>query len=84
MMTGRKAMERSADPLYDVAVIGGGRRLRRAAGAVPLPTCGVVLFERESDLAEGVSKGNSGVIHAGFNVPSGSLKARPNVAGLKA
>jgi glycerol-3-phosphate dehydrogenase len=43
----------------------------------------LLLLEKESDLAEGISKGNSGVIHAGFNVPPRSLKARTNVAGLK-
>jgi glycerol-3-phosphate dehydrogenase len=42
----------------------------------------LLLLEKESDLAEGISKGNSGVIHAGFNVPPGSLKARLNVEGL--
>jgi glycerol-3-phosphate dehydrogenase len=68
--------------VFDVAVIGGGvvgcavvRELSRYA-------LRVVLLEKAADLAEGVSKGNSGVIHAGFNVPPGSLKARLNVAGL--
>ena len=68
---------------YDVIVIGGGvvgcallRELSRYDLAV-------LLLEKESDLAEGISKANSGVIHGGFNVPPGSLKARTNVAGLR-
>ena len=68
--------------IYDVAVIGGG-----AVGCAVLRELSryelkLLLLEREADLAEGTSKGNSGVIHAGFNVPAGSLKARTNVAGL--
>jgi len=67
---------------YDVIVIGGG-----AVGCAVLRELSrydlrLLLLEREADLAEGISKGNSGVIHAGFNVPTGSLKARTNVVGL--
>ena len=61
-----------------------------AAGSSAAPSSGslsrydlrLLLLEKEADLAEGISKGNSGVIHAGFNVPAGTLKARTNVAGL--
>ncbi|MCX6558959.1 MAG: NAD(P)/FAD-dependent oxidoreductase [Candidatus Aminicenantes bacterium] len=76
----------SPDPfdgaIYDVAVIGGGVvgcAVLRELSRFDLRIC---LLEKESDLAEGISKANSGVIHAGFNVPPGSLKARLNVEGL--
>ena len=66
----------------DVAVIGGG-----VVGCAVLRELSrfelrVLLLEKESDLAEGVSKANSGVIHAGFNLPPGTLKAAANAAGL--
>jgi glycerol-3-phosphate dehydrogenase len=76
-------MERSARPEYDVAVIGGGVVGCAALRELSRYDLRLLLLERESDLAEGISKGNSGVIHAGFNVPVRSLKARTNVAGLK-
>ncbi len=70
-------------PVYDVAVIGGG-----VVGCAVLHELSryhfdLVLLEKQRDLAEGITKANSGVIHAGFNVPCGSLKARTNVAGLR-
>jgi len=76
--------ESEAGRLYDVAVIGGG-----VVGCAVLRELSryrfrTVLLEKRFDLCEGVSKGNSGVIHAGFNVRPGSLKARTNIAGLKA
>jgi glycerol-3-phosphate dehydrogenase len=70
------------DPLFDVAVIGGGVVGCAVLRELSRYNLRLVLLEKESDLAEGVSKGNSGVIHAGFNVPSGSFKARLNVEGL--
>jgi glycerol-3-phosphate dehydrogenase len=82
MMTGRKAMDDHLAGVYDVAVIGGGIvgcAILRELARYDLK---LLLLEAESDLAEGVTKGNSGVIHAGFNVPPRSLKARTNVAGL--
>jgi glycerol-3-phosphate dehydrogenase len=66
---------------FDVAIIGGGvvgcaiaRELSRFAMTV-------VLLERQADVARGTSSKNSAVVHTGFNVPPGSLKARLNVAG---
>jgi glycerol-3-phosphate dehydrogenase len=74
----------ASNEMFDVAVIGGGVigcAVLRELSRYRLRT---VLLEKCSDLCEGVSKGNSGVIHAGFNVRTGSLKARSNIAGLNA
>jgi glycerol-3-phosphate dehydrogenase len=67
---------------YDVVVIGGGVVGCAILRELARYDLRLLLLEREADLAEGISKGNSGVIHAGFNVPAGSLKAKTNVAGL--
>jgi glycerol-3-phosphate dehydrogenase len=82
MMAGWKPMNGAKTPVYDVAVIGGGVVGCAVLRELSRYDLRLLLVERESDLAEGVSKGNSGVIHAGFNVPARSLKARTNVAGL--
>ncbi len=68
--------------VYDVIVIGGGVVGCSVLRELSRYDLRLLLLEKEADLAEGISKGNSGVIHAGFNVPAGSLKARANVAGL--
>jgi glycerol-3-phosphate dehydrogenase len=75
-------MDETKSPVYDVAVIGGGVVGCAVLRELSRYDLKLLLHEREADLAEGISKGNSGVIHAGFNVPAGSLKARTNVAGL--
>jgi len=75
-------MENSEQTHYDVVVIGGGVvgcAILRELSQYELK---ILLLEKAADLAEGISKANSGVIHAGFNVPTGSLKAKMNVAGL--
>ncbi len=67
----------------DVLIIGAGvvgcalaRVLSRYSGKV-------TVLERGSDVAEGASKANSGIVHAGFDAKSGTLKARLNVEGAK-
>ena len=42
-----------------------------------------VLVEKEPDLAAGTTKANSAILHAGFDAPTGSLKAVTNVRGNK-
>lgn len=68
---------------YDIIIIGGGVigcAIAREASKYCFKTA---LFERELDVAEGISKANSGVLHAGFNVKQGTLKAIFNIEGLK-
>jgi glycerol-3-phosphate dehydrogenase len=67
---------------YDVIVIGGGVIGCAVLRELSRFDLRLLLLEKEADLAEGITKANSGVIHGGFNVPPGSLKARMNVAGL--
>ncbi len=67
--------------MYDVVVIGAGvvgcaiaRELSRLSGRF-------AVLERASDVSEGASKANSGIVHAGFDAEPGSLKAAYNVRG---
>src|SRR5512139_2463667 len=71
------------DQPYDVIVVGGGVVGCAVLRELSRYDLRLLLLEKEADLAEGISKGNSGVIHAGFNVPARSLKARTNVAGMR-
>ncbi|MDU2828680.1 MAG: NAD(P)/FAD-dependent oxidoreductase [Clostridium perfringens] len=43
----------------------------------------VLVVEKNSDVSEGVSKGNSGIVHAGYNEKIGTLKAKLNIEGNK-
>ncbi len=62
------------DELFDVAIIGAG-----------VVGCGIfkefcqngaktVLIEKENDILEGASKGNSAILHTGFDAPTNSLE----------
>ena len=62
--------------VFDVAVVGGGvvgcAVLRRLA----LGGLRTVMLEKGSDILSGASKGNSGILHTGFDAPAGSLELR--------
>ena len=62
------------EPVHDVAVIGGGvvgcAILRRLA----LGGLRCVLLEKGADILSGASKGNSALLHTGFDAPAGSLE----------
>jgi glycerol-3-phosphate dehydrogenase len=67
--------------MYDVVIIGGGVvgcSIARELSRYRLKIC---LLEKCPDVAEGTSKANSAIIHAGFDAKPGSLKAKLNVAG---
>lgn len=69
--------------MYDVIVIGGGvvgGAVLRELSKYRLNVC---LAEKESDVAMGASKANSGIVHAGFDAPEKSNKAKFNVSGCK-
>jgi len=67
--------------MYDVAIVGAGIIGAFIARELSRYNLDVVLLERCSDVANGTTKANSGIIHAGYDAVFGSNKARFNVLG---
>ncbi|MDO4501545.1 MAG: FAD-dependent oxidoreductase [Coriobacteriia bacterium] len=68
---------------YDAVIVGAG-----VAGACTARECAryaldVLVLEAGLDVAEGATRANSGIVHAGYDPKPGSLKAKYNVAGSK-
>jgi glycerol-3-phosphate dehydrogenase len=60
---------------FDVAVIGGGVVGCAVLRGFAMAGAQGVLLERDADLLSGASKGNSGLLHTGFDAVPGSLEA---------
>ncbi|MBU0573102.1 MAG: NAD(P)/FAD-dependent oxidoreductase [Candidatus Margulisbacteria bacterium] len=71
----------SKRPVLDVAIIGGGVTGASIGRELSRYRLKIALFEKEEELAFGVSKSNSGIIHPGTQNPPGSLKGRLCVEG---
>ncbi|MDO5038076.1 NAD(P)/FAD-dependent oxidoreductase [Clostridium sp.] len=67
--------------MKDVVIIGGGVVGSAIARELSKYELDITLVEKNSDVAEGVSKANSGIIHAGFNETTDTLKGKLNVLG---
>ena len=65
----------------DVVIIGGGITGTATLAALARFDLSCVLVEKEPDIAAGTTKANSAVLHAGFDAPTGSMKAKMNVEG---
>lgn len=69
--------------MFDVIIIGAGvigASIAREAAKYALNVC---VLEKESDVASGSSKANSGIVHAGHDAKPGTNKAKYNIAGQK-
>lgn len=66
---------------YDVAIIGAGVVGALTARELSRYRLKVVLLEKESDVAGGASRANSGIVHGGFDPVPGTKKAYLNVRG---
>jgi glycerol-3-phosphate dehydrogenase len=58
----------------DVAIIGGGVVGCAVARRMALEGASVVLLEKAADILDGASKGNSAILHTGFDAPVGTLE----------
>lgn len=72
-------MMNSADPTepaprFDVAIIGAGVVGAALARTFTLAGARVVVLEKAADVLDGASKGNSAILHTGFDAPEGSLE----------
>lgn len=66
---------------YDVIIIGAGVCGSAVARELSRYQLKTAVLEREEDVCAGTSKANSGIVHAGFDAPNGSLMAKLNVEG---
>ena len=62
----------------DVVIIGGGVIGTAIARELSRYSLNIILIEKEDDVAMGTSKGNSGIIHAGYNDDFKTLKGELN------
>lgn len=69
--------------MKDVVIIGSGVIGSAIAMELSKYKLDVEVIEKESDVCEGTSKANSGIVHSGYDAAPGSLKARFNVEGNK-
>ncbi|MFH1394643.1 MAG: NAD(P)/FAD-dependent oxidoreductase [Candidatus Omnitrophota bacterium] len=67
--------------IYDIIIIGGGIVGTAVARELSRYKIKIALLEKEEELAFGVSKSNSGIIHPGTQNSPDSLKGRLCVAG---
>lgn len=67
--------------MADVIIIGAGVCGAAIARELAKTKRHILVLERESDVCEGTSKANSGIVHAGYDAKPGTLKAKLNVEG---
>ena len=68
--------------MYDVIVIGCGITGAAAAFQLSRYQLKIAVLEGENDVAQGATKANSAILHAGYDPHPGSLMARLNVRGV--
>ena len=67
--------------MYDVIIIGAGVSGCAVARELSAYKRKTAVLERSSDVCEGTSKANSGIVHAGYDAKPGTRKAALNLRG---
>ena len=62
--------------MYDVVIIGAGVSGSASARELSRYKVNACVIEKAEDVCSGTSKANSGIVHAGFDAPVGSLMAK--------
>jgi glycerol-3-phosphate dehydrogenase len=66
---------------YDILIIGAGVVGAAIARELSRYRLKIAVVEKEEDVSFGTSKANSGIIHAGFHSPPGTLKSKLEAEG---
>lgn len=66
---------------YDVVIIGAGVTGSAVARELSRYQVNVCVLEKDEDVCCGTSKANSGIVHAGYDALTGSMKAKMNLRG---
>lgn len=66
-----------------IVIIGAGVTGSSIARELSKRKLDILVLERASDVCEGTSKANSGIVHAGYDAKPGTLKARLNLEGSR-
>ncbi|ABW17765.1 NAD(P)/FAD-dependent oxidoreductase [Alkaliphilus oremlandii] len=64
--------------MYDIAIIGAGAVGGFVARELSRYNLKIVIFEKEVDVAGGVTKANTAIIHSGYSPKPGTIKAKLN------
>ncbi|HEY5203994.1 MAG TPA: FAD-dependent oxidoreductase, partial [Roseiarcus sp.] len=76
---------RSSSPdIFDIAVIGAGVVGCAVFREFALAGARTIILERDADFLNGASKGNSGLLHTGFDAQPGTLEAKCVKDGYRA
>ncbi|MHA1678419.1 MAG: FAD-dependent oxidoreductase, partial [Promethearchaeota archaeon] len=67
--------------IYDIIIIGGGVTGCCIARTLAKYDLKIALLEKESDIAAGTTKANSGVVHAGYAAPRDSVRRHLCIKG---
>jgi glycerol-3-phosphate dehydrogenase len=67
--------------MFDVTIIGSGVVGSVIARELSRYKLNICVLEADSDVANGTSKANSAIVHAGFDAKPNTLKAELNVKG---
>ncbi|MDN5304900.1 MAG: glycerol-3-phosphate dehydrogenase [Fusobacteriaceae bacterium] len=69
--------------MYDVVIIGAGVSGASIARELAKYKLKIAVLEKENDVADGTTKANSAIIHAGYDAKEGTLMAKYNALGNK-
>lgn len=67
--------------MKDITIIGAGVVGCSIARELSKYKLNTIIIDKNQDIAEGISKANSGIIHAGYNEKEQTLKAKLNLEG---
>lgn len=67
--------------MYDVLIIGAGIMGASISRELSKYKLKIIILEKENDVADGTSKANSAIIHAGYDAKEGTLMAKYNAKG---